>query len=78
MPEFHAEEAARQKQKQAELAPFIEAAMKRKQYMRALRDDEIPTMVALGRQITEISQGVQQQGSGGGIGIPPEDPAARR
>ena len=35
-------------------------------------------MVALGRQITEISQGVQQQGGGGGIGIPSEDPAARR
>ena len=78
MPEFHAEEKARQEKKQAELAPFIAAAMKRKQYMKPLADAEIPTLVALGRQITEISQGVQQQGAGGGIGIPREDPSARR
>ena len=68
-----------QKQKQAELAPFIEAAHEAQAvHARRSRDDEIPTMVALGRQITEISQGVQQQGGGGGIGIPSEDPAARR
>jgi hypothetical protein len=77
MPEFHEEEAERQRKKDAELAPFIAAAMKRKQYMRALSDDEIPVMQALGRQIAE-TQSLQRDGSGGGIPIPVEDPAARR
>ena len=77
MPEFHDEQGERQRKKEAELAPFIAAAMKRKPYMRALADDEIPVMQALGRQITEI-QSVQRDGSGGGIPVPLEDPAAHR
>jgi len=77
MPEFHEEQAERQRKKEAELAPFIAAAMKRKPYLKALADDEIPVMQALGRQITEI-QSVQRDGSGGGIPVPLEDPAAHR
>jgi alkanesulfonate monooxygenase SsuD/methylene tetrahydromethanopterin reductase-like flavin-dependent oxidoreductase (luciferase family) len=77
MPEFHAEEAARQRKKEEELAPFIAAAMKRKQWMKSLADEDIPLVRALGRQIAEVSQGVQQQGGGGGIAIPAEDPARR-
>lgn len=53
MPEFKADEAGRERRKQAELAPYIEAAMKRKQGMKPLADDEIPSFLALGRQITE-------------------------
>ena len=53
MPEFKEQEAARQAKKMAELAPYIEKAMARKEYMKALTDEEIPNIVALGRQITE-------------------------
>ncbi|MDJ0868827.1 MAG: LLM class flavin-dependent oxidoreductase [Myxococcota bacterium] len=53
MPEFKEREDLRQKQKMEELAPHLEAAMARKQRMRELADDEIPTYVALGRQIAE-------------------------
>jgi alkanesulfonate monooxygenase SsuD/methylene tetrahydromethanopterin reductase-like flavin-dependent oxidoreductase (luciferase family) len=46
MPEFAAEEADRQQRKAAELAPFVEAALARKQWMQALADDEIPVVKA--------------------------------
>ncbi len=55
MPEFKEFEAERQVRKAEELAPYIEAAMKRKTFMKALSDDEIPTVVALGRQIAAKS-----------------------
>ncbi len=53
MPEFKAELTAREKKKAEELAPYVEKAMKRKQAMKPLSDDEIPPVVALGRQIAE-------------------------
>lgn len=46
MPEFHAGEDERQAQKAAELAPFVEAALARKQWMAPLADDEIPVVRA--------------------------------
>jgi hypothetical protein len=51
MPEFKAEEEARLRRKDEELAPYIEAAMARKQRMRELTDDEIPVYEAYGFQI---------------------------
>jgi len=51
MPEFKEHEAGRLARKSDELAPFVEKAMARKQRMRELTDAEIPTVVALGRQI---------------------------
>ena len=53
MPEFHAEEEARQKQKMEELAPYLKKAMARKQFMKPLQEEDIPVVEALGRQITE-------------------------
>ena len=53
LPEFKARDAERQKAKQAELAPYIEAALARKQYMKPIPDDEIPVFPALGRAIAE-------------------------
>ncbi len=53
MPEFKEREAERQMIKREALAPFVEQAMARKVRMRELADDEIPTVVALGRQITQ-------------------------
>jgi hypothetical protein len=50
LPEFDEREEARAKQKQEELAPFIEQAMMRKQKVAPLAEDKIPSFVALGRQ----------------------------
>ncbi len=46
MPEFHADETERQQRKAVELAPFIEAALARKQWMQPLADEEIPVVRA--------------------------------
>ena len=53
MPEFKEREAERVAKKAEELAPYVEQAMVRKERMKALADDEIPPVVALGRQIAE-------------------------
>jgi alkanesulfonate monooxygenase SsuD/methylene tetrahydromethanopterin reductase-like flavin-dependent oxidoreductase (luciferase family) len=44
MPEFKQGEAERERKKQQELAPYIEAALARKPRMAALTDDEIPVI----------------------------------
>jgi hypothetical protein len=46
LPEFAADEADRQARKAVELAPFVAAALARKQWMRPLTDDEIPVVRA--------------------------------
>jgi len=46
MPEFHADEAERQAKKDAELAPYVEAALARKTWMQPLADDAIPVIPA--------------------------------
>jgi hypothetical protein len=46
LPEFVADEPERQRRKRDELAPFVAAALARKDWMRPLTDDQIPTVVA--------------------------------
>jgi alkanesulfonate monooxygenase SsuD/methylene tetrahydromethanopterin reductase-like flavin-dependent oxidoreductase (luciferase family) len=46
MSEFKSEFAARDARKREELTPFIAAALKRKTWMRALKDEEIPVVQA--------------------------------
>jgi len=46
MPEFKAEAEAREAAKARELAPFIEAAMARKRWMKPLADQDIPVVKA--------------------------------
>ena len=53
MPGLKENEDERQKQKMQDLAPYLEKAMARKQFMKPLADDEIPEIMALGRQIAE-------------------------
>jgi len=53
MPEFKERETERLKAKAEDLAPHIEAAFKRKAWMKPLADEEIQPVVALGRQIAE-------------------------
>jgi len=49
MPEFKAREAARAAKKQAELAPFVAAALARKPATRAVAERDIPEVEAFGR-----------------------------
>jgi hypothetical protein len=46
MPEFKAEVAEREAKKAKELAPYLEAAMKRKRWMAPLADEDIPIVRA--------------------------------
>ncbi len=62
MPEFHAEEEERQRKKMEELAPYIEEAFKRKQYMQPLADDEIIEFEAYGRPVAEEAAAVAASG----------------
>jgi hypothetical protein len=52
MPEFAAEQAERQARKDAELAPYIEAALARKQWMQPLSETQIPTVKASVKKAT--------------------------
>lgn len=61
MPEFRAREIVREKNKQEELAPYIEKAMARKQMAKPMRDEEIPIYVALGRKVVEDGTGTERQ-----------------
>jgi len=62
MGEFKEREAARVARKAEELAPYVEAAMKRKQWMKPLADSEIPPVIALGRQVAEQAAAAGQPG----------------
>ncbi|MFN4353613.1 LLM class flavin-dependent oxidoreductase [Parvibaculum sp.] len=56
MPEFKAEAATREAKKQAALAPYIEAALKRKNWMKPLEDHEIPVVQASVKK-AQVNQG---------------------
>ncbi|GIT33558.1 MAG: hypothetical protein Ct9H300mP3_10890 [Gammaproteobacteria bacterium] len=53
MPEFKERETEGKREKKEELAPYLKEAKKRKKWMAELKDDEIPNVEALGRQIIE-------------------------
>jgi hypothetical protein len=79
MPVMKADQAVRDAKKQAELAPYIEAALKRKKWMQPLSRDAIPPIPAYGRSVV-ASDGTPTALSarrGGGINIPSEDPSEK-
>ena len=79
MPTLKADQAARDARKQAELAPYIEAALKRKKWMQPLAPAAIPPIPAYGRSVVageRIATAVTAR-RGGGINIPSEDPSER-
>ena len=81
MPEFVERAAKREREKLDRLAPAIEAAMARKQWMQPLSDEEIPNIVALGRQIVEQIPEDQRDSAvsdAGNIAVPLRDPAEPR
>ena len=51
MPEFKENEEKREKEKMEELAPYLAQAMERKKWMPQFKDEDIPEVEALGRQI---------------------------
>ena len=53
MLEFEANEAKRERCKAEELAPYIAAALARKQFMKPPVDADIPIFPAQGRKISE-------------------------
>jgi alkanesulfonate monooxygenase SsuD/methylene tetrahydromethanopterin reductase-like flavin-dependent oxidoreductase (luciferase family) len=54
MPEFKEKEAEREARKAEELAPYVEAAFRRKQAMPALADADIPSYQAYGLSIAQV------------------------
>jgi alkanesulfonate monooxygenase SsuD/methylene tetrahydromethanopterin reductase-like flavin-dependent oxidoreductase (luciferase family) len=54
MPEFKEHEASRMKRKEEDLAPYVEAAFKRKEFMKELTDDEITSYQAYGAMVAEV------------------------
>ena len=77
MPGFKEREAERERAKAEELAPYIEKAMARKQYMRPIADDDIPVVEALGRQIVQQAPPGQTTADfgRGTLSVPLIDPA---
>src|SRR6185369_586004 len=78
MPAFKARHVEREARKQAELAPYVAAALARKPRRSALNDNEIPKLVALGRRIAqeESTDGKTANfGRGSEMVVPLEDPA---
>jgi hypothetical protein len=78
LPDFRARAEARMRRKEEELAPAIEKALARKSWMRPLRDEEIPELVALGRQVVqqtpELADNTASRASG--LPVPLADPLA--
>ncbi len=78
MPEFKEKEPDRERRKRERLAPFIEKALERKPRMQPIADDQIPEIVALGRQIIEQAKrdGIDTAAAitASSISVPLEDP----
>ena len=60
MPEMQADEAAREQKKMTELAPYLEAAMKRKRPMTPLTEATAPAVHAWGRRIAMDPEALQK------------------
>jgi alkanesulfonate monooxygenase SsuD/methylene tetrahydromethanopterin reductase-like flavin-dependent oxidoreductase (luciferase family) len=54
MPRFHDGESERERRKREALAPYVEAAFARKEKLRALREDEIPSYPAYGLTVAQV------------------------
>ena len=76
MPAFKRRHAAREQEEAKELAPYIERALARKPRRPALRDEEIPAIVALGQQARQesVDGKTANFGRGSEMQVPLEDP----
>ena len=64
MPEFKENEEKREKEKMEELAPYLAQAMERKKWMPQFKDEDIPEVEALGRQITDKGDKKEEKATG--------------
>jgi hypothetical protein len=64
MPEFRAREAEREARKREELAPYVAAAMARKQARRPLADEEIPVHEAYGFMVALSDEDLEKMPEG--------------
>jgi len=80
LPEFKAREIERAKKKEAELAPYIAAALARKPRMPAMDPADVEAVLASGRRQGEVSAraAVTFSDRGGAISIPTADPALEK
>jgi hypothetical protein len=60
MPEFHEREAERERKKLEELAPYVAAAMARKQALAPLADHEIPVYEAYGNTVALTDEDINK------------------
>ena len=82
MPEFKERTPEREERKQAELAPYIEAALARKDWMTVPAEDDLPLIPALPKQRESKEAGAKSiegmytdRTRDGAIFVPGEDPA---
>ena len=69
----------REAEKRRELAPYIEAAFKRKQWMKPIKTEDIPLVESYGRRKDieiSVSKSEVLGERGGGFSIPSSDPHA--
>jgi hypothetical protein len=59
MPALKADQAERDAKKQAEFAPFIDAALKRKKRMAPVTASALPTVSAYGRNVVQPEQATE-------------------
>ena len=64
MPEFKDNEEKREKEKMEELAPYLAQAMERKKCMPQFKDEDIPEVESLGRQIIEQEKNKKEKVTG--------------
>ena len=82
LPDFKEHEAERERKKLESLAPDLERAMARKEWMKSLDDAEIPVLEALGRQVVQQLPSEEREKaasfqSGSGLSVPLQDPSER-
>ena len=77
MPEFKQRDIQRQAEKQRELAPYVEAAMARKQRLPDIAETEIPVIAAFGRSAPRAPARTFSD-RGGAIAAPAFDPHAEQ
>jgi alkanesulfonate monooxygenase SsuD/methylene tetrahydromethanopterin reductase-like flavin-dependent oxidoreductase (luciferase family) len=58
MPEFKAKVAEKERRKREELAPYVEAALKRKQYLNELGEEDIPAYQAYGFSVAVTDEDI--------------------
>jgi alkanesulfonate monooxygenase SsuD/methylene tetrahydromethanopterin reductase-like flavin-dependent oxidoreductase (luciferase family) len=61
MPEFTARRSEREAKKAVELAPYVEAALKRKRWMQPLAEAEIPVVKSYGRPDAQGAPNIQSR-----------------